>query len=715
MSTNLFSKMYRPKYLQGKEVKVFRDKLGISIKGMDSFNMPGKNNPNRKVALQLVEGLAACLMGYVKRTAWQTNSNNPRTVLCELDTDAYQDSHTAKFADARQAVAFPDHHLCGANFSDRKIFTEIGSTSTVTGSTNTGKTEPSVFISALMTAIAERRQNNPDALSFLTAYQKVLDELTQVSALPLKTAGAVTGTAGVVVPPTLERSLLLAAEGAYEWLAYGGEAERSSAPPTPYDWDVEKHSITSLPNYRKESDFSDMLTDSVQFSAFVASGAFPHENTASAAASATGPVPPLSTAPTANTSAKRKNSSRAATAKAAAKNTAKKAKPQRENCPPYFHGIRDSSRIRMPRGGSYSVLLKGPAGTGKTWAVFNADGMPTNRVGVSSETDAPLLLGEFNRDEDGTWKPFLGSIASVVRAAMLEAMLIQFKRGRRLEWKNFKKHKKHPLVKCLKILQSDPQDAEARIKLGELANPTAPASWAIINDAYFALEAPEVGPVRRLFLDEIWDSAGNKEVTTVLKFLMEDERRVILSRCGAGWCDLFAYNVHLVAAGNPDESFMSGVGLSRAIRSRFGFTYGVGYCEETEEINRTHAGTNSRLKPIAQPAGFNLEKSDYDPPLMPKITPSQEVIQAAVTFGRWTREAFRAGELGELLDPRGVDQLAFTAAYFEENFEVSGKQAFQEAVETVVDRLCEMDDLGLPLEKQRETVKQKAGTVGINL
>lgn len=708
MSTNLFTKIYRPKYLNGKEVRIFQDKLGISIKGMDSFIIPGKNTPTRKVALQLVEGLAAVLMGYVRRTSWLTNSPDPETVFCELDIDAYEYSHTAQIAQVRQAVSSPTHHLCGGNFTDRRIFTEIGSTSSVAGSTNTGKTEPSVFVSALMTAIIAHRQQNNDAKEFLTAYKNVLDDLSLINALPLSAAS--TGAASVVVPIDLQQKLLLAAEGAYEWLAYGGAAERSAAPAKPYDWDVEIYSHPALPNYQMQMDFSGMLTDAGLFGDFIVHRDFPNEKPL-----AVSPQVPAAAAATAPLKKETGSKKMTPPVRSTPVTGVAKARLKREKLPSYIHGIRDSSRIRMPRGGSYSVLLNGPAGSGKTWGAFNADDMPINRVGVSSETDAPLLLGEFNRDEDGAWKPFLGTVASVVRAAMLEAMLVQFKRGRSLNWKNFKKYKKHPLVKTLKILQADPSDKAARLDLSNLADPTNPKAWAIINDAYFALEAADVGPVRRLFLDEIWDSAGNKEVTTVLKFLMEDERRVILSRCGAGWCDLFAYNVHLVAAGNPDESFMTGVGLSRAVRSRLGFTFGVGFCTETEEIERTQAGTDSRKKAVKQPLGFDLENSDYDPPEMLDITPTPDVIKAAVSFGRWTREAFRAGELGELLDPRGVDQLAFTAAYLEATFDLSGKEAFMEAIETICDRLCEMDDLGLPVERQRETVKQKAGTVGINL
>lgn len=699
MSTNLFSKMYRPKYLHGKEVKVFEERLGISIKGMETFQMPNKKKTERKVALQLVEGLAACLMGYVSKIRIQTLPNNSVAVYGELEINAYLGSHTADFNTVMNAVATGATHFIGANFVDKQIFTEIASTSKVSGSTNTGKTELSVFISALMSAVVEYRQGNMEAARFLADYLKVLEELTTLGALPLiNHAGASN------VPVTLSFNLKVAAESAYEWLAYGGEAERTGAPASPADWDV-AYQTNTLSVFTHTEDFAGMLVDADEFRRFLSTKKFPNETGASASAGAaaaagagsTGNPPPTQPNPKTVPTIGRVP-----------------VKPQRPNLPAYVLGIQDSTRIRMPRGGSFSVLLKGPAGTGKTWAVFNADSMPTNRIGVSSEVDASLLLGEFNRDEDGQWKPFLGSIARVARTAMLEAMLVQLKRGKQLVWKEFDKYN-HPLVKILKILQSDPSDVDARRELDELANPTAPRSWAIIHDAYFALEAPEIGPTRRLFLDEIWDSAGNKEVTTVLKFLMEDERRVILSRAGAGWCDLFAYNVHLVAAGNPDESLSTGIGLSRAIQSRFGFTYGVGYCKEKEEIERTLAGATTRQKTITKPVSLELESSSYEPPSIPALNVAQNIAEAAVAFAHWTRSEFRGGALGELLDPRGVDQIAYTTAYINQEFDVSLRDSFLAAVETVVDRLCEMDDLGLPLSKQRETVKQKAAEVGAKL
>jgi hypothetical protein len=143
--------MYRPNYLKGKEVKVFKERLGISIKGMENFLMPNKKEPNRKVALQLVEGLAACLMGYVLKTSLAGTPNFTFSVYAQLELNAYLDCHTADFSIVQSSVS-SGSHVCGANFGDKKIFTEIPSTSTVQGNTNTGKTELSGYSSALMGA-----------------------------------------------------------------------------------------------------------------------------------------------------------------------------------------------------------------------------------------------------------------------------------------------------------------------------------------------------------------------------------------------------------------------------------------------------------------------------------------------------------------------------------------------------------------------------------
>lgn len=727
MSTNLFSKMFQPGYLRGKVVRVFQERLGIEIKGMDTFQRPGKRITERKVGLQLAEGLAACLMGYVRQTSMQTvAASNSTSVFCELELNAYRNSDTADFNSVLNTIS-GTKHICGANFGEKKIFTGIASTSSTASSTNTGKTELSVFISALLSAVVAYRLGDAEAAPFLSTYQGLLGDLKALNALPLSSLSSPPQMA----PPLIDQlstNLKIVTDSAYEWLAYSGESERAGAPRTVNNWDVELLSLSALPDYVQLLDFAAMLTDADKFRDFMSTKQFPNETGAGVQANAPAQVPanqppPVAAAPppapnpstttgnaTTGTGSRRPRS--AAQTAPAVSNIPQK--PPRPNLPPYMLGIQESTRIRMPRGGSYSVLLKGPAGTGKTWAVFNSDQMPTNRIGVSSEVDASLLLGEFNRDDDGNWKPFLGSVARVARTSMLEAILVQFKRGKRLDWKEYEKYS-HPLVKTLKILQSDPADKDALRELDALAMPTAPKSWEVVHNAYFDLEAPSVGPVRRLFLDEIWDSAGNKEVTTVLKFLMEDERRVILSRAGAGWSDLFAYNVHLVAAGNPDESLSTGIGLSRAIRSRFGFTYGVGYCNESDEIARTLSGAATRVKPIAKPVGFELSSSTYDPPLIPELNPSRQIAETAVAFASWTRTQFRSGALGELLDPRGVDQIAYTAAYINQTYDVSLKDAFLAAVETVADRLCEMDDLGLPLERQRVTVIQKAAEVGARL
>ena len=694
--------MFRPGYLNGLEVTTFKDRLGISIKGMDVFLRAGKPIEERKVPLQLAEGLAACLMGYVKRTACEQQPNGARLVLAELDAAAYAGAHTASFT-----ASVAGANICGGNWDDKRIFTELESTSANSNSANTGKTELSTFVSAIAMAIVEYRNGSDEPKPFLADYHRVLTELDNQNCLPLSVRPV--GSTSIF-SSAVKDALLLAMDSAYEYLAYGGDQNRAGAPGKPLNWDVKYEPRTNLPFYNAIGDFASLFTDTAAMQRLLSVRLLPNEPAAAAATAAAVVSQPAATNAVPN-AAPLKNG---ATKGSAQPKRNPKNLPARPAHAEHVRGLLDSSRIMLPRGGCYSVLFNGPAGTGKTWDVHNSDEMPVNRVGVSSEVDASLLLGEFNRDEDGAWKPFLGSIAKVVRASMLEAILICFKRNKTASPAFFRQFA-HPLAKVLNYLQMDPADADARQQLEEQASPMAAAAWRVIHETYFEIGAPSIGPVRRLFLDEIWDSGGNKEVTTVLKFMMEDERRVILSRAGAGWQDLFAYNVHVVAAGNPDEALGSGRGLSRAVRSRFGFTYGVDYPKQTIEADRVMAGSLQRTKPVTKPASLDLVKSVYEPAPIPVVIPTRATAEAAVQFAKWTREEFKKGALGDLLDPRGVDQITFNSAYIAQTFDVSPKDAFKEAVSGVIGRLCEMDDLGLPLPKQRDTVLDKAKDVSASL
>ena len=355
-----------------------------------------------------------------------------------------------------------------------------------------------------------------------------------------------------------------------------------------------------------------------------------------------------------------------------------------------------------------AILFAGPASTGKTRAMLSArDRMPTVRTSMTAESDVALAVGDLGRSPSGEWTPRLGRLSHVVRYAMLAAIVVSFRRGRQLprDWTR-SPFAAPDTVEAIERLAVHPDDPEAIRLLETHAWPYDPESWDQVNAAWMALEAASIGPTVRLVLDEIHDAAtANSDFQTLLKLALEDERVFLTELGGAGWRPMYCHNVHVTAAGNPDERGQFG----RALRSRFAYTISVGYPSRDEEI-RWHksafTGTAETLR-ITSARPLSITDGVWEPKVLPSRALSEPEIRAAVDLGVWSREQYSAGRLAEGLDPRGVAAVCRMMAHVAASEGLTAPDAFTASSALVADRLAEMTEMGLPDANQREAVLQK--------
>ncbi|MDQ2676742.1 MAG: hypothetical protein M3Y34_08020, partial [Actinomycetota bacterium] len=393
---------------------------------------------------------------------------------------------------------------------------------------------------------------------------------------------------------------------------------------------------------------------------------------------------------------------------------AKPAVPKKATTPAVIETFVERA-VRWARRVNIPILLQGPAGSGKTQALVEArDGMPVYRTSMTAEADVATAIGDLARSASGEWVPRLGRISAVVRYAMLAAIAVALGRGRRLSHADADAFTSSESARevwwALEALAANPGDRVSRAVLDERAWPYDPDSWAPVLHAYVATEAYSVGTVASLFLDEIHDAANaNPSFQTVLKLALEGERLFLTEVAGAGWAPMYCHNVAFAAAGNPDEHGQFG----RALRSRFGLAVGVGYAprEQSMRWHESRFGPGTPAVPrVALTAArpWTLAEAAFEPPEpKPSAGLSTKEIGAVVDFGLWTREENRAGRLADGLETRGEAQVLQVMRFLRDEEPLAPREAFASAASLVVDRLCLLDDLGLPDHDQRESAIQK--------
>ena len=363
-----------------------------------------------------------------------------------------------------------------------------------------------------------------------------------------------------------------------------------------------------------------------------------------------------------------------------------------------------------------AILFAGPASTGKTRAMLSArDQMPTVRTSMTAESDVALAVGDLGRSPSGEWTPRLGRLSHVVRYGMLAAIVVAFRRGRQLgrDWTRTP-FAAPDTVEAIERLAVHPDDPEAIRLLDTHAWPYDPESWDQVNAAWMALEAASIGPTVRLVLDEIHDAAtANSDFQTLLKLALEDERVFLTELGGAGWRPMYCHNVHVTAAGNPDERGQFG----RALRSRFAYTIAVGYPSRDEEIGWHKASFTGAAEGVRITSARPLSITDgvWEPKVLPSRALSEPEIRAAVDLGVWSREQYSAGRLAEGLDPRGVAAVCRMMSHVAASEAMTAPDAFTASSALVADRLAEMTEMGLPDANQREAVLQKVAQLAKGL
>jgi hypothetical protein len=665
----------------------FQTTLGLEIKGGDKFNTPGKPKQPRVLCVPITEGLLAVLCRCVSSV-----SVVGQAVWCRISVDAYQDVHCISASMPR-----PPGAVVGIDSQVPRFMTTLASTSQ-NAKADEGKTELSVYPLALLAAAIAYQTGGNGGRRLLETHLDLLHELEAIGELPLTGSSQAADELRQGKNPGLSdrlKSLVRSVtDEAYEYLTYEQTTTGLQVPPAQRNcWKSVKTNVSEPPGWRPgQTDMADLLMKPDLLEDFLNDRLWPR------------PQPQQQQQSSRKTKA-------AVTAASIVEPAPSVRPPTREPAPdafPWCRYIRLAAGICPPTGGSYSLLLQGPAGTRKTTSVFAAgDGMPTVRFSVTAESQVELLLGDYGRNADGQWTPRLGELARVVRASMLAAFKVALQRGGRVT-NTLSRFTSTPLLSIIAKVAADPTDQDVLAELDQMAWPFDSDVWLPFEAAYFESKAPEVGPVVRVFFDEAHDASQNPSLETALKVLFEDQRKLLLSLAGAGWRDLYGPNCHFVAAGNPDEAARRGSEFGRALRSRFGFTFGVGYPIEEDETKLVESATQSaNVLFTYPPMDLALAGFSYEPPVRVAKPIPREMAEAIAKLGAWTRDQRRRGMLGECLDVRGTIQIARTASHLLAKGDALG-QAFKEAVEPVLARLAKLDEDGLPVDAEVESIRQHA-------
>ncbi|MGH9824119.1 MAG: hypothetical protein ACREDR_12805, partial [Blastocatellia bacterium] len=675
----------------GKRILAFDRTLGLDLVGLLSYTDPRRPHPNRKFAPILGEGIAVTSMGLVDQMVLGTAYGIAGTVSCRVRQGAYADSVSIRNPVTGDVIA-------GFRGNDREFVTTLASTSSG-AAPGQGKTELSIFPSLLGWSCDLLVSGNDDGIPLLRAWHTWIQQLRGIGELPL-TGNSVLGRNvkngnNPSMSGILRTSVLDLADEAYDLIKWG----KSTVGLAPgqlgaQDCSVKQMGLHAPIGWRTNiEDAMKMVLNPGELEAFLTDRVYPRSTARTQAAQAQ-----QSAQQAANQRRHRRRASAAATAAAVVSveeqsdpSPAVAAIPTRPKYLPEINGpqfsiypwakqVYRASRVCMPQGGCYGSLMVGPAGTLKTTSVFEiGDGMPTVKFSVASQADVALLLGDYGRDAAGQWVPRLGVFARVVRASMLQAFCVALTRGGKIE-QTARRFSGSPIIAILEKLLQSPDDADGRNELDCSVFPYYPETWRVFESAYFESGANTVGPVIRLFLDEIHDTSDNRSIETVLKVALEDARQLILSMAGAGWVDLVAPNIHFVAAGNPDEAVRRGSDFGRALRSRFGFTVGVGYPDPNAEMDLAVNATRSGAGPMfqRQPVDISLPTLSFEPPPWQAKQLSAGAASAIQEFASHTREERSNGLIPECLDVRGTVQIARTTAYLMTL--MPPKEAFKQSV-----------------------------------
>ena len=642
-------KLFIAKYT-GKNAIAWDRRFGIDISGNSSFSVADTNRRNpRKVCLPIVEGLAAVCLGQISGS----HLDSSRRIWVKLSPEAYRDSHTTAClpqpapAPGRDAIGYLDRasNEIGSSFpstSDRAARSPA-SARFRRGS----KTEISIAALGLIEALVVWRDGRDSrAKDLLAAHLELLRTIERNQGGPAASTRLATLVTDV-------------SDRIYSWISYHGHKKAESPVPElgfgpVAEWPLAGDAADELASAASGS-LHNIISDVTRLEEELGSSR---------------PRSAIQSVADAESALQR--------------------------------AIRWAGEVGQ------AILFAGPASTGKTRAMLSArDQMPVVRTSMTAESDIALAVGDLGRSASGEWTPRLGRLSHVVRYAMLAAIIVSLRRGRQLprDWTR-SPFAAPDTVEAIERLGVHPDDPEAIKLLDRHAWPYDSESWDQVNAAWMALEAATIGPTVRLVLDEIHDAAtANSDFQTLLKLALEDERVFLTELGGAGWRPMYCHNVHVTAAGNPDERGQFG----RALRSRFAYTVAVGYPSRDEEIGWHQASFTGcpEMVRITSARPISITDGVWEPQVSRARALSESEIRAAVDLGVWSREQYSAGRLAEGLDPRGVAAVCRMMAHLSAAEGINAPDAFAASAALVADRLAEMTEMGLPDANQREAVIQK--------
>ncbi len=660
---SIFNKLFRPGHT-GKPVPFWTD-AGIDLRGNEAWLDPTYSgaSENRRLSLIIAEGVAACLQGLVAKCARPVGT----VVSAEVSERFYNSYDPLKYGSGPNILVIKEEDVEVTVYSTRR-------STSASAKPNQAKTEPGIISVVLLSALWKFIHGDDTPHFVLNRYQELLSAMDAAGS---KTQGGIQGLFDSIIPSAMQdevkNRLLRTCDAIYQYMAYGRSQADIKGKTALRTWTLIRSDTHNNPVgwTAGAADITPILSNYQLFRRVIVDRTWP---TSTPLRHSIGVIPDL------------------------------RGKDL----------VKISAYISTQEGGPLPVIFQGPPGGGKTTAVRHADdGMPLIRMTITRDMPMYLVVGSYERDGNN-FVPKLGKLAATVRFAMLRSLIISLKRGSPIPLTLERYSGSGRITDTLGKLAERPTDVNLIHSLDDMAWPYYP-EWKVVEKAYFEAKAHNVGPVIRFFLDEVYDCLGNRKLITILKTMLSDERRVVMGQAGAGWSDMYAYNVHFVGAGNPATAIGAGDFLDQALRSRFAFMVSVGYPSESTELQWVLSAKES-FEP-AQPENLSLADATYEPPEAPNIRISDDVARAAVAYARWSRTAVMSGMqstapvnqqcLTSALDPRVAKQIATATQYLVDQG-ISLNEAFTKVVDAMIDRFVPANEEGLPLDQQRIAAVQKA-------
>ncbi|HRH44717.1 MAG TPA: hypothetical protein PKY82_23975 [Pyrinomonadaceae bacterium] len=393
---------------------------------------------------------------------------------------------------------------------------------------------------------------------------------------------------------------------------------------------------------------------------------------------------------------------------------------------------------RIPKG----VLMVGPPGTGKTWAVQRAVSLPTVQVSLEGSTEPETVVANIAQNKEGKFQAFLAETGKALKLAMLLAIVHCLrtqnlkeifetsKKGMEatglsglpanllalLPQKKFESFSDDFMFLVENLHQALQQGDESTIKqwlslFDAYADPFELERWQEVLNLYQSLGANKVGTTVILSVEEIYHAVENRKILDLLINLMAGQKKLPLTKAGVVGGDLFGYNVSVWATGNPLRDAF----LPEALSSRFGFQQFVGYPTAEEEKRRMELATKAISDPEAMKLNLlSTELADYwdlKPLQKPELAEVSSSLRNKIyQIVQWTRTQFNNGNLRSCACPRTASFWEVLVSAFTAQ-QISEVEAMKMALEATTISLVDLNENACPDAGQLANIRQYAESV----